>query len=191
LIEMHEEAHANVKKNGASASQVSGTGSIEVASNRRTITTEEMLKRREERAAQELAKPLTHQKPNETCNCGSGKKFKKCCGFAKVKMSAASTLDPPQGQCLGPCPEKADHMLVQFPDIEEPVSISMDQLAINRGHAAQNLATRNLTPAGLERPQRDLTAYEILMAPRELANRVVLRDRPGEESQRQSSDTSS
>jgi hypothetical protein len=113
----------------------------EVATTGGYITTAEMLKRREEQAARERARIA--QKPNELCRCGSGKKFKKCCGFAKVKMSAPSVLDLSKGIIMGKCPSRERHLLLKFPDIEELVSVAIDELCHERGHAAQSIAARN------------------------------------------------
>ena len=85
--------------------------------------------------------PAPKQKPNAICLCGSGKKFKKCCGYA---YTTAPVNKMARNKCtvVGGIPGSKDLLLVRFAGTEEPVAVPLSQACKNPAHAQASIQGR-------------------------------------------------
>ena len=96
--------------------------------------------------------PVRKQKPNEPCQCGSQKKFKKCCGTGG--LAPADQLEQNMVTVVGraPGPLQHDHLMVKFPHSETPVAVPLSQLCKSRSHAEALRADPEQKTARLPQP---------------------------------------
>ncbi len=116
-------------------------------------------------AQRQKPKEVPKQKPNEPCLCGSGKKFKRCCGFALVPRPKKGEL--PACEVAGAVPGRDDVILVKFEGSEDLAMVPLTQIARNADHAEQLARNNNKDDSMLPAPRAEPRRGRKLLASKE------------------------